>query len=99
MTGDLTWTCHVCRFPIDGDTGYMSAADEAIAGAGPVTWLAQHDACRHQEFSYWIAISTISTVEQAASWTEHLAGKNWFDRSDWMHLMFGQGLDLTARTR
>lgn len=99
MTRVLEWRCDVCGHPIGNGRGYLSASDQDIASGDPVTWVAQHDKCRHQEFSYWVAVEQVRSVEDAISWTKHLAGKNWYSRSDWTQVMARQGVDVTEIAR
>jgi hypothetical protein len=82
----LTWRCTACRGRILDGAGYMAAPYEQISGDGPVTWRATHTTCTtgpDADAAYWIDVEQIRTGGQAADWTVHLAGKNWYHRSNW----------------
>jgi hypothetical protein len=89
--GKLTWTCDVCRLPVEGDDGCVDVldADTYTHNEGnarrPARWRVLHDACDPTtgKFSYWISVDRIDTPAKLLAWTAHLMKKPWFSHTTW----------------
>ena len=79
----LRWRCDVCGQLVIGDTGYLGAEHDAIRGTGPILWTVFHDRCHPDENIYSIDLTSMSAPAEIDRWTEHLAEKNWYLRSNW----------------
>ena len=95
----IVWKCEACGTPIFGDTGYLGARHEEINSWGPIHWAAMHDRCLLDDYQYSVDLYQLRTPAQVLSWTAHLAGKNWYERSDWHDLMAAHGIDVTPEER
>ena len=98
MTSPLIWTCAACHFPIDDGKGAVAANFQAIRDHEPVLWQGWHDACRNLDDAYDIDVHRIRSIEDVFWWTQHLAGKNWYDRSDWPEMLAAHGITPLERT-
>lgn len=74
----------------------MEATYAAINSGDPIPWMAWHDSCLEQDFSYHVPIGELRTVEGCEWWTDHLSGKNWYHRSDWRVVMAAAGVDVSG---
>lgn len=82
---EVTWTCHVCRRPIERASGHV-----AIDPDGPRRhWRAYHFTCDPQPESddYSIPVERISTLRGVLGWTAHLMGKRWIAETDWADVL------------
>src|SRR5574343_866654 len=79
----LRWRCQECGGRVVGDSGYFGASFADIRDAVPVRWRVFHDTCQPDDDTYSIDVVRLATPEDVAWWTEHLADKNWYLRSDW----------------
>lgn len=58
--------------------------DDLLRAPQPAKWHAEHDRCATgARDAYAIAVERISTLDDALSWTLHLMGKTWIQRTDW----------------
>lgn len=93
-TNLIVWKCAACGGPVFDGCGYVAAPYPQITDDGAIVWDAWHDACQPEADSYWIPVEGLRTPEQARGWAAHLAGKNWYERSNWRDLLAGHGVDV-----
>ena len=94
----IAWKCAACCLTIFGDTGYLQVSYQEINSGGPIRWTARHDRCSPDD-GYSIDLVSLATPAQVLGWTAHLAGKNWYARSDWGALMAAHGVDVSSEER
>ena len=89
-TEALKWTCSVCKLPIVGDAGYVGAEYEEIRDGKPIHWTVYHDACHPDDFIYSVDVAQMVDTLGVDKWTDHLAGKNWYLRSNWRQIVLAE---------
>jgi hypothetical protein len=76
------WRCEKCRagFGFVKQDGFVQLDREDA-------WHAYCAKCDDGCERYWIDAKRIQTIAHIEEWTEHLCHKNWFDPSEWTHML------------
>jgi hypothetical protein len=78
--------CAGCLDPVSEDDSALEASYADINSGQPFEWRVWHSDCSGDD-GYCIDLARIETHAEAAWWTDHLSGKEWYPRSNWRQLM------------
>lgn len=102
----ITWTCDACHHPIR-DVGFVHIQPWRVHqdAENPDTWHVHHHGCLPRGtvdeegyiLGYCITTEQVATRAALTHWTRHLAGKNWYDLSQWREMVQrSAGVDVAA---